>query len=191
METHNQNPSTTCEPVYLERPGKLLLLFKKYNITSVFDSGCKDLHWVRHFDFVENNIKYIGGEISQFMVDIAKNLFPNYEIIQHDGTTDSFPEVDLLLSSDVLIHLSSEDKIKFLKNFCASSIKYLLMTDSAWPEPNVDLIYREGIFPFENISWYKEPWNFPKAIDTISDYDNDERLKLWDRDQIQQVLDKL
>jgi len=193
METHNQNPSTTCEPVYLERPGKLLLLFKKYNIKSVFDSGCKDLHWVRHFDFVENNIKYIGGEISQFMVDIAKNLFPNYEIIQHNATIDPLPDVDLLLSNDVMIHLNNQDKFKFLKNFANSNIDYLLMSDSGQLEKNIDNFYKEDLqeYPFSHVNWYLPPWNFPTAIDYINDFHGDQRLKLWNRQQVKQVVDNI
>lgn len=65
MKTHNQTASKELDSVYLERPLKLLALFKKYNVTSMFDSGCKDLHWMRHLDFKNNNIQYISSEISE------------------------------------------------------------------------------------------------------------------------------
>lgn len=193
METHNQRPSNYVEPLYLDRPPKLLALFQKYNITSVFDSGCKDRHWMRYLDYKSNNIKYIGGEISQFMVDISRGLFPDIEIVQHDATEDPFPGVDLLFSNDVMIHLNNADRLKFLKNFCNSNIRYLLMTDSCRTEPNQDIVYNENLqeFPFAHVTWSLAPWNFPPAIDSISDHPGDQRLKMWTREQIKQAIDKL
>ena len=193
METHNQSSSVGCELVYLDRPKKLLTLFQKYHIASVFDSGCKDRHWMRHLDYTGNNIRYIGGEISQYMVDITKELFPEVEILQHDATEDRFPDVDLLFSSDVMIHLNNNDKLKFLKNFCSSNIKYLLMSDSGKTEPNVDPVYREDFqeFPFAHVTWCLPPWNFPPALDSIGDPPGDQGLKLWTREQVKQAIDKL
>ena len=192
MEQYNRSPSDHCSPVYYERPPKLIALYKKYNVTSVFDSGCKDRHWMKHVDYTGNGIKYIGGDISQHMVDISRNLFPDLEIIQHDATSDPFPDVDLLFSSDVMIHVNNEDKLKFLKNFCNSNIKYLLMTDSNQARPNLDIKYDDHMtFPFEEVNWYLEPWSFPTAIDFINDDKNDQRLRLWTKNQIKQAIDKI
>lgn len=67
------------------------------------------------------------------------------------------------------------------------------MTDSDRPEPNVDINYREDFqeFPMSHVTWYKEPWNFPIALDYIDDYLGDQRLKLWSRVQLQPIVENL
>lgn len=190
METYNQRASEDVDPFYLERPAKLLSLFKKYNITSVFDSGCKDLHWMRYVDLKSCGINYIGGDISEHMVKLAKKLFTDKLIIHHDCTSDPLPDVDLLLSSDVMIHLNNIDRTKFLKNFCSSNIQYLLMTDSGNSVINEDIVYGNE-FPMSHVTWCKEPWNFPLPLDYIDDRPGDQRLRLWNHEQLKPIVENL
>lgn len=190
METYNSLESGHTEPNYYQRPDKILNLSLKYNISSIFDSGCKDRTWIKNNSFAAHNIKYIGGEISLPQVNRCHVLFPDVTVIHHDCTTDPFPEVDMILSSDVAIHLSNVDKLKFIKNFINSGVEYLLMTDSGInSDNNRSPEYTE--FPMAHVSWYQSPWNFPKELDSISDQLNDKRLKLWHRDQLVPVIEKI
>lgn len=192
MEKYNSNQSAHTEPAYFNRPAKILSICKKYNIKSIFDSGCKDRTWIKDNLFAENGIEYTGGDISLPQVERCWQLFPGINIIHHDCTSDLFPSVDMVLSSDVAIHLNNDDKLKFIENFISSNVPYLLVTDSGNDSAkNIDTIYSE--FPMAHINWQLEPWNFPAEIDSISDSDkfNDKRLKLWHRDQILSVIEKI
>jgi len=192
VESYNKTPSTSLESGYIQRLPDLLNLFKKYNINSIFDSGCKDRHWTRHIDFTDNNINYIGGDISLFHVGRASVLFPNITVLHHDCTSDPIPHVDLVLSSDVMIHLSNEDKLKFLKNFISSNIRFLLVTDSGISgNGNLSPDYRDEC-PFAHVNWSKSPWNFPDALEVIVDNQQTDRsLKLWHRDQLIDIIEKI
>ena len=177
---------------YFTRAEKLLKLFKQYGIASIFDSGCRTRDWICLLDFKKENIKYIGGDISPSMVQYCKQNFIDYKFLEHDCTTDLLPQVDLILSSDVMIHLNNQDKLKFLNNFVDSNSKYLLMTDDPWHEQNTELEFSDHGFPFANINWALAPWNFSPALDFINDdIHNDQRLKLWSRAQIEQAVSKI
>lgn len=174
---------------YYDRPAKLLTLFKKWNITSIFDAGCGERHWMQHNQFEQNNIQYSCGDISTATVNYCKETWPNLDVCLHDLTTDPFPEVDLLFSSDVVIHLNNRDKLNFLNNFLNSNIEYLLITDNTGVA-NLDFEYTDD-FPEASVDWLKDPWNFPAEIDYIDDYTySGKNLKLWSRSQIYSTLRK-
>jgi hypothetical protein len=198
MDSYNKLNNELLPEGYESLPDKLSKLLKKYNIKSIFDSGCRNRYWIKHINFDDLGIKYIGGEISLTQVNYCKQEFPSIEVIHHDCTTDQLPHVDLLLSSDVMIHLSNTDKLNFLKNFLSSGITYLLMTDSdsVLHEStinnycNLNISYRNG-FPFADVKWKISPWNFPNELDAISINYSDKRLKLWHRDQIEKIINKI
>lgn len=193
-EFYNQpdNPNLVIPTGYTELPPKLLDLFQKWNVYSIFDAGCGDRRWMKHNRFKENGIVYTGGDISEHVANFCKREFPDLDIKHHDLTTDPFPAVDLLFSSDVAIHLSSENKIKFLNNFLNSNIKYLLMTTEYGSDANSEIEYTEYGFPFANLNWTISPWNFPDPLDVIhSNPKENKALYLWSREQVQAVVEKL
>jgi hypothetical protein len=100
--------------------------------------------------------------------------------------------VDLIFSSDVVIHLNNADKLKFLRNFLDSKIEYLLVThsgDGVHVLENVDVDYTTP-FPFQLVNWYLEPWKFPAEIDRLIDKPpvGQKRMCLWTREQISSAL---
>jgi hypothetical protein len=180
------SPST-----YFKWPDQILSLLLKWNVKSFFDSGCRNRDWIRHNKFAENGIIYTGGDISKSMVEFCNSTFPQLEILHHDATTDPFPDVDLIFSSDVLIHLNNVDKLRFLQNFRNSKAKYLLMTNHLNDTANTDFEYTKYMFPFANIYWLSSPWNFPTELDSIDDCPNDKRLRLWSKEQLATIIDNL
>lgn len=183
------NPNLVIPDHYDTRASKLLTLFRKWNIRKFFDAGCGDRKWMKNNLFVENNIMYFGGDISPYVASFCKETFPELSIQHHDMTTDPFPEVDLIFSSDVVIHLSDNDKIKFLKNFLNSSAKFLLITHSGNHHANHEIVYTDQ-FPFAPINWHADPWNFPVELDTIIDDVSvtGRRLSLWSKEQLLNVI---
>lgn len=177
--------------LYIERPPKLIGLMLKWQMTSIFDSGCNTREWIKNTPFAASNIKYSCGDISPTIVGEVKKEFPG--VVLHDCRADPFPDVDLVLSSDVMIHLNNRDKLRFLKNFANSNAKYLLMTDSSAfvdSPVNVDIEYSNEI-SFAPVFWQLSPWCFPKPLDTLSDKPSDNRLCLWSREQLTPIIEKL
>jgi hypothetical protein len=186
------NPDLAIPSGYKELPPKLLALFQKWNVRSLFDAGCGDRRWMRHNQFAEHGITYMGGDISVHVAEFCKQEFPELDIQHHDLTTDPFPAVDLLFSSDVAIHLSFENKIQFLKNFLSSNIKYLLMTTDYYNAPNDEITLNKWGFPFAHLNWSIAPWNFPAPLDIIhSDPEHTKALYLWSKQQVQEAVERL
>ena len=114
-----------------------------------------------------------------------------------DITEDILPSKDLLFVRDCLFHLTDEFKLKFFKNFLSSNFKYILTSNHPKHNYNKDVsISMDGHF-HENINWELPPWNFPKSIDTIIDYDEKNSnflyypyrtMELWSFEQIKSVF---
>lgn len=156
--------------------------FKKHNITSIFDAGCCDCHWMS--SLVEN-FKYQGGDISRNVVEHLQKHNPTLDIIWHDVTTDPLPSVDLLFVRDVAIHLIDEDKQRLILNWLSSDIPWILTTQDDRIE-NIDFKYNFSEFPESQVNWRAPPWNFPAPTDVLleSEQGNNRKLALWHRTQL-------
>lgn len=162
-------------------------LFKKYNIISMFDSGCNDCTWASRW---EDSIKYSGGDISLSMVSEAWNNFPHLDVRLHDATTDPFPNVDVIFCRDVAIHLNNQDKRKLLNNWISSQVSWLMITHDETLTSNRDFEYSVDSFPLAPVNWCIDPWNFPPPKDSvyeIKDSDRGRCMALWHRDQIRKL----
>ena len=162
---------------------------KLFKIKSLFDAGCRNRDWISQIDFKLLDVEYTGGDISKDMVNYCNEHYPEYSIIHHDCTTDLLPDVDCILSSEVLIHLSNSDKLKFLKNFIRSQSKFLLITMHLECDYNdeIALTGPHKDFPFALVNWKLTPWCFPDPIYTIPS----QNLNLWSRDQLKNIIDNL
>jgi hypothetical protein len=155
----------------------------------MLDAPCGDFLWMSHVDFPKN-FKYIGGDISETLIKHNKENYKDFEFSLFDITTDKFPDVDLLLCRDCLIHFSFSDVDKFFKNLVTSNIKFILLTN-----------HRKDRYNFKNITtgdcrplnFTKSPYNFEMPIDVINDsHENfiERDLVLWSIDTIKQYLNE-
>lgn len=169
---------------------QLINLAGKYQIHSMFDSGCNDGTWASRLG---NEIQYQGGDISLSMISQAWSNYPDLDVIVHDATTDAFPSVDLLFVRDVAIHLNNEDKKRLLFNWISSGIPWLLITHNPDHNINVDFDYVDGHFPFAPVNWQLPPWNFPEPTDRLleGNSENGRCMALWHRTQLIGVIDDL
>lgn len=160
-------------------------LFKKYKISSMFDAGCNDYEWAN----LITDVKYSGGDISQYVVKSANNKWPSANIIVHDMTEDEFPSVDLLFVRDVTIHLSDVDRKKLLINWLRSDIPWLLTTQISEASSNNSVEYQFNTFPASDVNWLLPPWNFPQYTDCVWEFNPGGRcMALWHRDQIESIV---
>jgi hypothetical protein len=161
---------------------RIIELFKKHNITSMFDAGSNDCIWMS--ELLRNiEIKYQGGDISADMVAYVNTAFPERLIQVHDATTDAFPTVDLLFIRDVAIHLNNADKRKLWNNWLTSNIPWILITHNRETFSNQDFEYTNE-FPFASVNWQLEPWFFPNPVDQAWEYGVGGRcMALWNQNQ--------
>lgn len=174
-------PGSTMEYTnYLRK--HLPVFFKKHNVTSIFDAGCCDCHWM---STLVENFKYSGGDISRTVVEHLQKNYPSLDIIWHDVTTDPLPVVDLLFVRDVAIHLNNADKQKLISNWLSSNIPWILMTQDDGIT-NSDFEYSQEVFPESQINWMADPWNFPAPADILLEVKNgnNRKLALWNRSQL-------
>jgi len=174
-------PGSTMQGTdYLRK--NLPAFFKKHNITSIFDAGCCDCHWM---STLVENFKYQGGDISRNIVEHLQKHNPTLDIIWHDVTTDPLPAVDLLFVRDVAIHLIEEDKQRLISNWLSSGIPWILTTQDDRIE-NIDFKYNFSEFPESQVNWRVSPWNFPEPTDVLleSEQGNNRKLALWHRTQL-------
>ena len=189
-ESRSGNGSTIQ---YTENLRKHLpLIYKKYNIETVFDAPCGDFNWMKLVTSSTNN-QYIGGDIVDDIIiqnkqyETNKISFINFDIIK-----TPFPSADLWICRHSLIHLSESDIIKSLENFLKSDIKYLLTTTHKNKKGFVNNDIITG--GFRLLDLFKEPYNFPLTpLERIDDWippDPENEMLLFNREQIAQVVER-
>jgi hypothetical protein len=161
---------------------RIIELFKKHSIASMFDAGSNDCIWMS--ELLRNiEIKYQGGDISADMVAYVNTEFPERLVQVHDATTDAFPTVDLLFVRDVAIHLNNADKQKLWNNWLDSNIPWILITHNLETLSNQDFEYTNE-FPFASVNWQLAPWYFPEPVDQAWEYGVGGRcMALWNQNQ--------
>lgn len=168
-------------------------LLEKVAVRKVFDAPCGDFNWMRHV-VQSGEIDYIGGDIVPQL--IARNI----EIYQSDRTrfvvtnivADEFPEVDMWICRDCLIHFSFKDILATFENFARSEITYLLTTThiNEVGFRNVDI--RTG--DARVIDLFSEPFFLPRNyLDAIDDWHEGvpRIMALFSRQQIIESLPKM
>ena len=163
---------------------QLPALFAQHNISSMFDAGANDAAW--QAVTLPKIVKYSAGELNATMVAIAKSTYPDLNIVVHDVTVDTLPQVDLLFVRDVAIHLNTKSKYEMIQRWKESSIPWILMTQLSYATENTDFEYLpDRSVQFVNINWLLPPWSWPEPVASITEIPNGDRyMSLWHRDQI-------
>ena len=175
---------------------ELVPFLKKWNAKSVLDAPCGDCFGMRYVDF--EDISYTGGEVQTPQVKKLKENFPDKNFVRLDVANDELPEVDIWFCRDCLFHFSNEDKLKTLRNFVSSNIKYILMSnhcgwtleEAAKFKAKMNESPRTG--GFSHVNWKYAPWNFEEPLDRFYDnYEghNKKEMVLYTREQIKRFLD--
>jgi glycosyltransferase involved in cell wall biosynthesis len=107
---------------------KLSELFKKLIVRKVFDAPCSDFNCIYHV-VRSSDIDYLGCDIVLRLIDLNNVQYQkNIRFIVGNIITDKFPNADLWICRDCLIHFSYNDILATFENFVRSDIDYLLTT---------------------------------------------------------------
>jgi hypothetical protein len=157
-------------------------------IKKLFDAPCGDWNWMREVR-LPSAVCYLGGEIvPELVADLQKTYARDVvSFTQFDITADRFPNADLWLCRDCLIHLSNADVRKALENFSASGIPYALISNYLGDGVNADIVSGG----FRPLDLTKAPFRLPPPEFIINDWPGDQQVRqvcLWRREQIQTAL---
>ena len=183
-------PGSTFEyTAYLR--SKLPELFKKFSIKTIFDAPCGDFNWMRYV-LKENNLNYIGGDIVTPLIELNNLNYKNSatKFIHIDLILEKFPESDLMICRDFLLHLSFHDTKLVLENYINSNIPYLLTSThiNTVNFQNKDITTGDSRL----IDLFASPYYFPEDVyfrisDWKAPYPKRE-MCLWTK---QQIIDAL
>jgi hypothetical protein len=114
-------------------------IVREEGVASLLDAPCGDFHWMRE---LELPLDYTGVDIVAALVERNRELYerPGRRFLNLDATRDPLPRVDLILSRDLLIHLSLADSAALLANFVASGSRLLLVSHFGERSENREIV---------------------------------------------------
>ena len=102
---------------------------RKHRVTSIVDAGCGDWSFSSRIDWA--NASYLGVDIASDVIEAVRRKYENGNIKFRVGdVTEELPAADLLISKDVLQHLSNALVQKFIRNNVKKGkYKWVLLTN--------------------------------------------------------------
>jgi SAM-dependent methyltransferase len=102
---------------------------KKHRVKSVVDAGCGDWSFSSAIDW--GGASYLGVDIASDVIAADRSKHQTDAIkFQVGDITDELPAADLLISKDVLQHLSNELVLKFIRNnLKKGKYKWVILTN--------------------------------------------------------------
>lgn len=95
---------------------------------TIVDVGCGDFNFGSHLHMQFREAKYLGLDISDYIVRRNASRFPQAAFQLWDGA-DFIPHAELVLCLDVLFHIEDDAKAaKVLRNLDNAWTKYLALT---------------------------------------------------------------
>lgn len=107
---------------------------KKHAVKSVVDAGCGDWSFSSAMDW--GDATYLGIDIASDVIEAVRKKHEKGKIkFQVGDITEDLPAADLLISKDVLQHLSNELIHKFIKNnLRKGKYKWVILTNDRGSE---------------------------------------------------------
>jgi SAM-dependent methyltransferase len=102
---------------------------KTHAVKSIVDAGCGDWTFSSAMDWGDAN--YLGVDIASDVIDTVRKKYERGRIrFQVGDITEELPAADLLISKDVLQHLSNELVQKFIRNnLRPGKYKWVILTN--------------------------------------------------------------
>lgn len=173
---------------------KLPELFEKLAVRKVFDAPCGDFNWMRHVVQL-CEIDYVGGDIVPQLIESNNANYQDDRIrfVVANVIADKFPQADIWICRDCLIHFSFSDILSTFENFARSEINYLLTTSHINEAGFKNMDIQTG--DARVIDLFSHPFFLPKDyLDAIDDWlepDLPRRMVLFTRQQVIEALPKM
>jgi len=143
---------------------KIPQVFEKYGIKRVLDIGCGDVNWMRElfplFDF------YLGVDVVKPLIEGNKAFETDKIKFQHGWIEDlnlSSYRFDVVILSDVLVHMSYDDINRVIAKLRQSNIQYILMTHFLDQKSNKDIVTGG----WRSLRWTIDPFNWGEPLEVV------------------------
>ena len=119
----------SCGELAQYKAGVINKFVNENNIQTVIEFGCGDGNQLRHYDFP----KYVGLDISREAIKQCRNKFlgdrsKEFKLYDENQSNLELHKADLILSIDVLFHITDEVKFKtYLNTLFRFSKKYVII----------------------------------------------------------------
>ncbi|TAK53891.1 MAG: class I SAM-dependent methyltransferase [Bacteroidetes bacterium] len=145
---------------------ELPILLKELGAKSLLDIPCGDFHWFQEINFELE--KYIGADIVGELIELNARRYAGKRIsfICLDITKDALPSADVLLCRDCLVHLSTRNILRVVRNIKSTSARYLITTTFPDVKENIDV----PTGSFRPINLQLPPFNFPMPMRLLYEY---------------------
>ena len=111
----------------------IINIIKTKNIKKIVDGSCGDCNWImevlKHFP----HIKYVGNDVSSYIIEKNKQKFKNnenYTFVTKNAINDKIEECDLYIFRHTMMHNNMKNNLKILNNI-KKNCKYVLLTHHA------------------------------------------------------------
>jgi hypothetical protein len=163
-------------------------IFKRYGIKNMLDIPCGDFYWMKEVDL--SSITYLGADLVDGQITFNKEKYPQIDFRVLNMVEDKLPTSDLVFTRDCLVHLNYENIGLFIDELIRNGSKYLMATHCPQVETNMEL---NGIIGWRPLNLEKAPFNFPKAIEIISEqseYNPEKCMGIWSLEDIKKNIKK-
>jgi hypothetical protein len=166
----------------LDNTNKLVEIINKIvhtkKIRTILDLPCGDFKSLKNFTEEHPNIKYIGGDIVRPLIYKNRKQFRknNITFLYCDARKTKLPKTDLWLCRDLFIHLSFSEIYSVLKNFQASSTRYLLVSSYLTQNNHINIDIKRNI-DSRILDLSKYPFNI--NVDRKNIFHENEKSEQW------------
>ncbi len=195
-KTGSSGPNSDPELTPLLRQN-LQELLEKLKIKSLLDAGCGDANlfkaMLEHEPFKHRPLEYWGYECVSDLTSLNRAFFGaesfknsgfNAVFDTRDIVFEPLPQVDLILSRDVLHYLPNPLIQHFLDNCLRSGSKYLLVTHNIHSEFSANSETEVGVFRPVNLM--QKPFHYPHPELSIAEDVFAKHLALFDLERIRE-----
>jgi len=141
----------------------ILQIIEQYDIKSILDLACGNYIAIK--DIIDNNnITYIGADISIKIIEHNKKTYPEQEFICLDAITGDLSQYncDLIIFRHVIQHLNYTDAQNAVNNIYTSKSKYLFINHQRGLHANKDNRLPENGWATQMYNLNIEPFNLKK-----------------------------
>lgn len=164
-------------------------LLKRLEVQTLLDIPCGDFSWMSQTDLPIRH--YIGGDIVPAIIEQNQTRYaqshPEAEFRVLDLTADPLPKADAALCRDCLVHLPYAAIDKALRNLCAGSVRYVILTTFVGKRVNGDIETGD----WRPLNFQLPPFGFPAPMAVLNEGCTEENgayadksLGVWTVEQI-------
>jgi hypothetical protein len=139
-------------------------LLHEIGAQTLLDVGCGDFFWMQHVNLAQI---YLGVDVVETVIEDNRKRFetPRRKFLALNAIVDDLPAADVVISREILFHLSFDDIDRLLRNILSKERSYILATSDRQTSFNSDI--PTGDYRLLNLE--ARPLRFPPPLRIIDE----------------------